>query len=180
MVARIVIFSTSSLLILLPILLLAGLAGSVAAEGENDPGFRAALREFLIAQNLPESIEEQMTMSLAQNSFMSLSSQGIEITEAMQAIILDEARASFGARFKDVEFLTKLYEPVYAAHYSEAEIRELSRFWTSPLGKKTIGLRTELSQGTFIALQNAGGEFIGNYQVNLDKKLTEAGITFGN
>ncbi len=176
MVVRIGIHRASCLILLL--LLVA--PGSVAAGPENDPGFRAALSEFLIAQKMPESIEEQMTMSLAQNSFVALQSQGIEVTEVMQAIILDEARASFGSRFKDVEFLTGLYAPVYAAHYTEAEIRELSGFWKSPIGKKTIGLRTDLSQGTYIALQNAGTPFLQDFQVNVDKKLAEAGITFGN
>ena len=74
-----------------------------------DAAFRAAMKRFLVAQNIPAQMGEQMTYSAAEQILTSLAGSGVTITEPMQAIVVEEARKDFGTRFGDVEYLTDLY-----------------------------------------------------------------------
>ena len=118
-----------------------------------------------------------MTYSVAQQAFGSLAAQGITITEPMQAIILDEAKKSFGSKFSDIDFLAKLYAPTYYGRLSEADLHELSVFWTSPIGKKMLSVNRALSEGTLAALQEASQPLLPVFQKNVDARLAAAGIT---
>ena len=166
-----ILASISSLVLVL------GIAGQAAAEDEINASYIDAVVEFLTAQNAATAIEEQMTFSVAQQAFNTLAAQGITVTEPMQAIILDEARTSFGSKFSDVYFLAKLYAPTYVAQLSESELRELSTFWKSPIGKKMLAANGALSEGTFMALQEASVPLIPIFQENVDARLAAAGIT---
>ena len=97
-----------------------------------DPAFRAAMKRFLVAQNIPSQMGEQMTYSAAEQILTGLASTGIPITESMQAIVLEEARKDFGQRFGDVEFLADLYSTVYVQHFSAKEIAAIADFWNRP------------------------------------------------
>jgi hypothetical protein len=149
---------------------------TIAAQDKIDPGYREAMVEFLTIQDAAESIENQMTYAVAQQTLSSIAASGIEITEPMQNIVLDVARTSLGSRFGDVKYLAELYTPLYSKHYSEAELRELTAFWQSPIGKKTIAAMPELTEGSSLVLQEASVTFIPEFQAAVDKRFEEAGI----
>ena len=163
---------------LLALSLITASSDGIAAEPEISASYLAAVTEFLNAQNTGAAVEEQMTYSVAQQAFGSLAAQGIAITEPMQAIILDEAKKSFGSKFSDTNFLAKLYAPTYRGQLSEAELHELSVFWTSPIGKKLLAVNRALAEGTLAALQEASQEFLPTFQKNVDARLAEAGISY--
>lgn len=157
--------------------LLLCLPGSVCAEEPITPGFRQALTEFLISQNTVDVVQDQLTYSMSQYTLATMAAKGVEITEPMQDIVIDAARTSVGSRFGDVQILTDLYVPLYADLLTEDELRELARFWASPLGKKTMGLLPRLSEGSYAILQEASQPYVADFQAAVDKRFKEAGIT---
>ena len=146
------------------------------ADQEIDAAYVETLSEFLKTQNAGSAIEEQMTYSAAQQAFNTLAAQGITITEPMQAIILDEARKSFGSKFNDPDFLAKIYAAAYAAQLSEAELREVGAFWRSPIGQKMLSVNSALSEGALAALQEASLPILRDFEKNVDARLLAAGI----
>ena len=117
-----------------------------------------------------------MTYAIAQQTLDSIAAGEIEISQPLQDIVIDVARSAVGARVGDVDYLAELYAPLYAQHYSESELRELSVFWRSPLGKKTIAAMPKLTEGSARVLQQAGTTFIPAFEVALEKRLEEAEI----
>jgi hypothetical protein len=159
----------------LPCLLILG--GSAVADDEKLDAISVdAVSDLLKSQNAAAAIEEQMTFSAAQHAFGTLAAQGIAITEPMQAIIIDEARKSIGSKFSDDRFLADLYALVYAGELSIEEIRELTAFWTSAIGKKLLAVNPTLSKGTFDALQEASAPLLLQFQKNVDAQFMDAGI----
>ncbi len=149
---------------------------TVLAQDKADSGFRQAMVEFLTIQDAAQTIENQMTYALAQQQLGSIAASGVEITEPIQEIVVDVARTSVGSRFGDVQFLAELYMPLYSKHYSESELRELTAFWQSPIGKKTIAAMPELTEGSSRVLQEASVAFVPEFQTAVNKRLEEAGI----
>lgn len=152
------------------------LCQAVAAEDEVDAGFLDAMVDFLTIQNAAYEIEGQMTYALAQKTLATIAASGIGVTQPIRNVVLDVARSSVGTRFGDVDFLAKLYAPLYAEHYSESELRELTTFWKSPIGKKTLDVMPKLTEGSFLVLQKASVEFMPSFEVAVDQGLIEAGI----
>lgn len=166
----------SSLVFLTVLALTLGFSRTVSADDKADSAFREAMVEFLTIQDAAQTIEEQMTYALAQQTLGAIAASGTEITEPMQTIVVDIARTSMGARFADIQYLAKLYAPLYAEHYSEAELQELTDFWKSPIGQKTIAAMPALTEGSSRVLQEASIAFLPEFQAAVDKKFEEAGI----
>ena len=176
MIARFV----SALLAISPMALILVLCmphvGSAEEAAKIDPGFRKAVARYLTVQNTAETIEEQMSYSVAQQALGSIAASGIEITEPMQTIVLDVARSTFGAHFGNIETLTDLYAPIYAAYFSEKEILEITAFWESPVGKKLIEKTPELSRDSYQKMQEASAALLPEFQAKVDERLAAAGI----
>jgi hypothetical protein len=166
----------SSLTVLAVLGLMLAIPQTISADDKADSGFREAMVEFLTIQEAAQAIEEQMTYALARETLDSISATGVEITEPIQEVVVEVARTSVGSQFGDVDYLAKLYMPLYAEHYSETELRELTAFWQSPIGKKTIAAMPALTQGSARVLQEASISFIPIFQVAVDKRLEEEGI----
>lgn len=166
----------SALTILISLVMSTTICGLAIADQKIDASYVEALSEFLKIQNAGSEIEEQMTYSATQQAFNTLAAQGIQITEPMQAIILDEARKSFGSKFNDPDFLAELWAPAYSSQLSEAELREVGAFWNSSIGQKMISVNTALAQGTLTALQEASEPLLRNFEKNVDARLLAAGI----
>lgn len=154
-------------------------ASSASPSVKPSPAFRAAMKRFLVAQNIPTQMGEQMAYSAAEQFLTPLAEGGIQITEPMQALVLDEARKDFGKRFGDVEYLTDLYAGVYAGHFSDAEIAELATFWESPVAKKLLSTTDSINE-TFIGrLQSDTRTQMEGFQARMEKQLKAAGILGG-
>lgn len=141
-----------------------------------DPAFRAAMKRFLVAQNIPAQMGEQMTYSAAEQVLQGLASTGIPITEPMQAIVLEEARKDFGQRFGDVEFLAELYSTVYVQHFSAKEIAAIAEFWESPVAKKLLAQTPTLNEAFIGKMQEATGPLTEPFQTRVDQRLRDAGL----
>ena len=171
MVIRLLSIATSML-----VALVFSTANLAFADDKIDPGFRDAVAKFLIVQRTPQMTENQLTYLISQQALRSVAASGISVTEPMQLIVADAARTTLGARFNDVEYLTELYAPLYAEHFSEKEIRELIAFWESPTGQKTIELMPKIAEGQFAILQKASASSFPSFEEEVDKRLIEAGI----
>ena len=141
-----------------------------------DPAFRTAMKRFLVAQNIPAQMGEQMTYSAAEQVLTGLASTGIPVTESMQTIVLEEARKDFGQRFGDVDFLTDLYSMVYAQHFSAKEIASIADFWESPVAKKLLSQTPTLNEAFIAKMQEATGPMTEPFQTRVDKRLRDAGM----
>lgn len=141
-----------------------------------DAAFRAAMKRFLVAQNIPAQMGEQMAYSAAEQILTSLAGSGVTITEPMQAIVVEEARKDFGTRFGDVEYLTELYSTVYVQHFTTKEIEEIASFWESPVAKKLLATTPTLNDAFVSKMQEATTPMTETFQTRLDKRLREEGI----
>jgi len=161
------------------LVLLLGPVPTVQAAGDEakpDAAFRAAMKRFLVSQNIPAQLGEQMTYSAAEQILGSLASTGVTITEPMQAIVLEEARKDFGARFGDVEFLTDLYAGIYVKHFSTKEMSDIASFWESPVATKLLSKTQTLNEAFVSKLQESTAPMTEAFQTRLDKRLREEGI----
>ncbi len=151
-------------------------ASDAAAEkAAPSPAYRAAIKRFLVATNVPAQMGEQMTYSAAEQALGALASNGVTITEPMQAIVIEEARKDFGKRFGDVDYLTDLYSTIYADHFSEKEVTELATFWESPVAKKLMTSTTPINEAFTAKLEQAVTPMSAALQTRLDKRLRDVG-----
>lgn len=152
-------------------------AASASAQAvQPSPAFRAAMKRFLLAQNIPTQMGEQMAYSAAEQFLAPLAAGGVAVTEPMQALVLDEARKDFGKRYGDVEYLTELYSGVYARHFSDKEIAELAAFWESPVAKKLLASTETINESFITQLQTATKTQMDEFQARMEKQLRAAGI----
>ena len=147
-------------------------AGEKAAPS---PAYRAAIKRFLLATNIPAQMGEQMTYSATEQALAAHASNGVTITEPMQAIAVEEARKDFGKRFGDVDYLTDLYSTIYADHFSEKEVTELAAFWESPVAKKLMTSTTAINEAFAAKLEEAVTPMSAALQTRLDKRLRDGG-----
>ncbi len=148
---------------------------AVAEKAAPSPAYRAAIKRFLVATNVPAQMGEQMTYSAAEQALGALASNGVTITEPMQAIVIEEARKDFGKRFGDVDYLTDLYSTIYADHFSEKEVTELATFWESPVAKKLMTSTTPINEAFTAKLEQAVTPMSAALQTRLDKRLRDVG-----
>jgi len=141
-----------------------------------DPAFRAAMKRFLIAQNIPAQMGDQMAYSAAEQALATLAAGGVQTSEATQTIVLEEARADFGKRFGDVEYLTDLYAGVYAKHFSLDEIDRIATFWESEVGRKLMASLPAINEAFFLKLQQASTPLNATFQTRLEKRLRDEGV----
>lgn len=149
---------------------------AAAPAAKPSPAFRAAMKRFLLAQNIPTQMGEQMAYSAAEQFLAPLAANGVAVTEPMQALVLDEARKDFGKRYGDVEYLTDLYSGVYAQHFTDAEITELAAFWESPVAKKLLSTTEKINETFVTQLQSATKTQMDAFQSRMEKELRAAGI----
>lgn len=140
------------------------------------PAYLAAMKRFLVAQNIPAQMGDQMTYSAAEQVLSPLASQGIAVTEQMQAIVLEEARKEFGKRYGDVDYLTNLYAGIYVKHFDEKEVGELAAFWESPVATKLLATTPKINEAFAVEMQTTTGPMLTEFQSRVEKRLREAGI----
>jgi len=157
-------------------LAMAGPGRAAEPAAKVDPAFRAAMKRFLVAQNIPSQLGEQMTYSAAEQALSAMAGSGVTITEPMQAIVIEEARADFGKKFGDVEYLSDLYSGIYVNHFSVAEIDELASFWESPIAKKFLSKSQTINEAFMVEFQKVATTLNASFQTRVEKRLREAGV----
>lgn len=156
------------------------LALPAAAEDEKkvDPKFREAVRAHLLLQGSPEQMGISVAYSAANETLNGIAQTGAQVTEPMQQIVLEQAMETYGKKFGDIEFLTDIWVPIYAEHYTEKEIRELIKFYESPLGKKSLEVAGPINEGGMLRIQEAVFAITPGFQHGVQAKLEAAGISF--
>lgn len=149
-----------------------------AADGaaKATPAFRAAMKRFLVAQNIPAQMGEQVALSAAEQILTGLASSGVAVTEPMQNAVVDLARKQFGKRYGDVEYLTGLYSGIYSQHFSEKEISELAAFWESPVAKKLFAKTTVINERFVADMQSFMDAQMPAFQSEVEKRLRANGL----
>ncbi len=153
------------------------LAAPIGAEEEAvDPKFRAAIRQYLMLQGSVEQMGLSVANGAAYEALMTIAQSGQEVTEPMQNIVLEQAMETYGKKFGDVEFLTDLWTPIYAKHYTVEEIHTLIDFYESPIGKKNIELFGPINEARTAAIQESAFAITEGFREGLKGKLEAAGI----
>lgn len=155
----------------------AGEAPSAASE-EAPPvsaEFRAALKKYLEVQGSYVSYGDTVAYQAANETLMSISANGVQVTEPMQQIVLEEAQAKFGEKFRDLDFLTRIMVPVYAKYFSAAELEEMTEFWSSPVGRKNLEMAGTLNQESLTAIQQVTFGITPAFQLAVDARMRELG-----
>ena len=163
--------------ILLSILALAG-ATTAGADDAAAPSeaFTKSLRAYLEIQSDYMSYGDNIAYQAANETLMQIASGGVEITEQVQQIVLEEAQAKFGEKLRDLDYLTKLLAPVYAKHFTEEDMKGMVEFWGSPLGRKSLSSTAEMSQDSMAALQTVTFGITPAYHLAIDARLRELGF----
>lgn len=161
-------------------LVLASASASPARAAEEatkpTPAFRAAMKRFLVAQNVPAQMVEQVSLSAADQVLSGLAASGVAVTEPMQSLVVDLARKQIGSRYGDVESLTDLYSRIYAVHFTEAEVGELASFWESPVGRKLLAKTAPINERFVADVEAFLGARLPGFQAEAEKQLRAAGM----
>ena len=153
-------------------------AGEAKAEAavEVSDSYKKAMRLYLESQGPVAIIGESVAYGAANETLMAIQNSGAQVTELMQTIVLEEALDAFGKHFGDLDVLTRLWAPVYAKHFSEAELKEMIVFFESPVGKKSLELLTPINQDGMAAVQAESFSISPEFQLGVDARFREAGI----
>ena len=143
---------------------------------EVSDSYKKAMRLYLESQGSVAIIGEDVAYGAANETLMAIQNSGAQVTEQMQTIVLEEALDAFGKHFGDLDVLTRLWAPVYAKHFSEAELKEMGAFFESPVGKKLLELGPPINQDGMAAVQAESFSVSPEFQLGVDARFREAGI----
>jgi len=151
-------------------------AGNMSEEVEVPDSYRKAMRSYLEAQGSFESIGQTVAYGAANETLQAIANSGVEITETMQQIVLEEALETYGTKFSSIDSLTNIWAPVYFKHFNEAELLEMTKFFKSAVGKKSIDLLPVINQDGMMAIQKISVAITPGFQLAVDARFREAGI----
>lgn len=150
---------------------------AVGAKGEVAPSFKKAVRAYLDSQGSFERIGQTVAYGATNETLTAIANSGIEITESMQEIVLEEATQTYGKKFSSIDFLTDLWAPVYNKHFTEAEVNEMTAFFNSPIGKKSLEVLPAVNQEGMLAIQEMSVSITPGFQLAVDARFREAGVS---
>jgi len=149
---------------------------AAGAEVEVPASYRKVMRTYLEAQGSFEAIGQTVAYGAAQETLQAIANSGVEVTEAMQQIVVEEALETYGTKFSSIDSLTNIWAPVYYKHFSEAEMVEMTKFFQSPIGKKSIELLPAINPDGMLAIQKISVAITPGFQLAVDARFREAGI----
>ena len=114
-------------------LVMALVAVSLLGAAEAAPAHREAALEFLRAKGTPKLLERHCKLMLEKQ--LAAAPQYAEHRDALAKFYRD----TFG-----FEALKDELVKLYTSEYSEAELRELTRFYSSELGRKSVAVEEKL------------------------------------
>ncbi len=153
------------------------LLGVVTASAEDAPSeaFTKSLRSYLEIQTTYVSYGDNIAYQAANETLMQIAAGGVEVTEQMQQVVLEEAQAKFGDKLRDLDYLTKLMAPVYAKYFDEKDMEAMVEFWGSPVGRKNLENTAQMNQDSLVAIQEVTFGITPAYHLAIDARLRELG-----
>lgn len=138
---------------------------------DEDSHKRAAL-ELLEVANTKEMLDQMMSsisdMMEQQFKSLKLPPEGEEAAAAFQREIID-----WFSEFFVWEQMRDLYVDIYVDVFTEDELKELIRFYQSPLGQKVLKKMPELMQKSIEKTQAILQDKMPEFQKRLQKTITE-------
>ena len=134
-----------------------------------DPATAAAVNELLVTmkqrevmaksfeqlhQNIPAILLQGATAGIYGNPKLSDAEKKAAIAEVPKQI--PAIAKAFGDTLRDPKMMDELFAevaPLYARHFTVAEIKELNAFYKTPLGKKMIELTPQIAQESTLISQ---------------------------
>lgn len=150
-------------------------ASTAFAEDAPSEAFTKSLRRYLEIQTTYVSYGDNIAYQAANETLMQIAAGGVEVTEPMQQVVLEEAQAKFGDKLRDLDYLTKLMTPVYAKYFDEKEMDAMVEFWGSPVGRKNLENTAQMNQDTLVAIQEVTFGITPAYHLAIDARLRELG-----
>ena len=150
-------------------------AANASAEEAPSEAFTKSLRSYLEIQTTYMSYGDNIAYQAANETLMQIAAGGVEVTEPMQQVVLEEAQAKFGDKLRDLDYLTKLMAPVYAKYFDEKEMDAMVEFWSSPAGRKSLETSGQMNQDSLVAIQEVTFGITPAYHLAIDARLRELG-----
>lgn len=155
--------------------LLSLLAPGVSVADEVPPDKSAAVRELIeltgaadVSRQMSGVVIPQMTDAIRSTS-PEIPERAFEILEEVVLELLDETTP---------ELLERMI-PIYAAHFTLAEIQELNAFQRSPIGRKSAQVQPQILQDSLMVSQEWSASFTPRMLERLETRLEAEGINLG-
>lgn len=149
--------------------------GQEGEAAEVDEQYRTKLLQLLEIQNEYVSYADNVAFTAANETLGQIAASGEPITEEMSQIVLEEAQKTFGEKFRNLDFLIELLAPVYARHFTQADLDAMVAFWSTPTGRKNLEVSGALNQESFVAIQQVTFDVSPAFQLAVDARLRELG-----
>ena len=119
-------------------------AGAARAQ-EPDPAFRADVAKLLEVSGA-SALGAQMANMVSTAMLDNMRKTQPEVPDRFVAVVKEVLAAEFAQAFEPSGELLDLLVGVYAKHFTHDEVKGLIAFYTTPLGRKTVGELPLLAQ----------------------------------
>ena len=138
--------------------------------------YRKAIRAYLESQGQLAKIGESVAFQVANETLMMIAQSGAQVTEQMQQIVIEEAQSAYTKKFSDLDYLTTIWAPVYRQHFDLDEVKKMTAWFTSDLGKKIVSTSPDINQRGMFEIQKASVATSPEFQLAVDARFREAGL----
>ncbi|MDR2209268.1 MAG: DUF2059 domain-containing protein [Azoarcus sp.] len=129
--------------------------------------------EQLLTMTGALSLGKQMSDMVVSNMIQTLKEVRPDIPEKALNVLPAEIAAVFD---ENMGALMELTIPLYHKYFTAAEVKEMIRFYSTDLGKKTIRLMPALMQEAMVVGQQWGKSFAPQLNQRIMEKLKQQGI----
>lgn len=135
---------------------------------------KAAIKEFMEVANSKDALTIFMK-EIVKSMTDVLKRSSPDVPEKVLSIIKEETVRIFKKELGSDQFY-EIFYPVYAEHYSVKELRELTKFYKSPVGRKLIKTMPIVMQKSIIAGQKWSRSLLPELQKRYIKRFKEEGV----
>jgi uncharacterized protein len=147
------------------------LCGQVYAE-ELTAEKKADIQQLMEMTNVL-ALGKQMNTAIIENLTKSLKVTRPDIPQEVLELLPGEVTAVFN---ENLHIYLQEMIPLYHKYFTAAEIKEMMRFYSSDLGKKTIRVMPELMQDSMVVGERWGRMLTPIIQLRIAAKLRQQGI----
>ena len=158
------------------LLLLAVLAlPAVATAGELSAEKKAAIHKLLQMSGAGQ-MKERFGDLFVKQMQAQFAAQNPDLPPRAQAIVVQETRAVVGEQMQGPDGLFELVYPVYAEHFTLAELQALVAFYQTPAGAKALRVMPQVTAQALAAGQRWAQAVNHAVQARVAKRLAAEGL----
>lgn len=151
------------------------LSGIAVAQADELTSAKKADIVKLLSINGTERIVEPFTAIITQGYVQSLGNCP-NCSPKIPEVVRTETQAVLRAHIGGTEGLIERQVPIYQAHFTHAEIKQLLAFYSSPIGRKMVSDSNELMRDSIGVSQKWGHDLSAEIRQRIDAALTKEGI----